>query len=88
MSLYPSPMHRAKLLPMSPPLQALRQARKRADGEALLPGREAAGAYGDTFWREVARGVPGRPAAQCLDGYLASRYSTVARFSAGGSGRE
>ena len=50
----------------------------------MLPGGEAEGAYGDKFWAEVARGVPGRTMTQCLDGYMASHYSTVARFSAGG----
>ncbi len=50
----------------------------------MLPSGEAEGGYGDIFWTEVARGVPGRTMTQCLDGYAASHYSTVARFSAGG----
>jgi hypothetical protein len=47
----------------------------------MLPGSDAAGHYGDRFWAAVARDVPGRTAEQCLDGYIASHYSTVARFS-------
>ncbi len=63
----------------------LRRARARAASEHLLPGGEADGAYGNKFWQEVASGVPGRTMAQCLDGYAASHYASVARFSGSGS---
>ncbi len=71
----------------SPLLQVLRRARSRAATGNLLPGGEAGGAYGTRFWHEVARGVPGRTMAECLDGYIASHYASVARFSARGPGR-
>jgi hypothetical protein len=51
------------------------------------PGGEANGAYGTRFWHEVAGGVPGRTPAQCLDGYVASHYAIVARFSSSGRRR-
>ena len=70
------------------PPQVLRQARARASSDRLLPGGEANGAYGTKFWREVAGGVPGRTMAQCLDGYVASHYATVARFSGGSRRRD
>jgi hypothetical protein len=53
----------------------------------MLPGSDASGNYGDRFWAAVARDVPGRTMTQCLDGYMASHYSTVSRFAAGGHGR-
>jgi hypothetical protein len=83
----PSHVHAAHpLTPPPPPPQVLRRARARAGSDRMLPGGEADGAYGVKFWAEVARGVPGRTMTQCLDGYIASHYSTVARFTAGVQG--
>jgi hypothetical protein len=82
------PTERARPFPMTPPPppppQSLWRARARASGGRMLPDAEAGGTYGDRFWQEVAGGVPGRTMAQCLDGYVASHCSTVARFSGGG----
>jgi hypothetical protein len=79
-------MKRACPLPPPSP-QVLRQARTRVVSGHFLPSGEAGGAYGKKFWREVASGVPGRTVAQCLDGYAASHYASVANFSSSGGSR-
>ncbi len=67
--------------------QVLRRARVLAPSQQMLPSSDEFGHYGTKFWAEVARGVPGRTMTQCLDGYAASHYSTVARFSVRGQGK-
>jgi hypothetical protein len=74
------------LLLLLPPPQGLRRARARAASGRMLPSGEAGGTYGDKFWQEVASGMTGRTVTECLDGYVASHYASVARFSSG-SGR-
>ena len=56
--------------------------RARAAPDQFLPASEGGKVYGTEFWTAVARSLPGRTAQECLDGYLASHYATVARFSA------
>ncbi len=72
--------------PPPPPLQALRSARSRVSEGQLLPRSATAGGgvvHGTRFWEAVARRMPGRPAADCLDAYVAARLSVaVARFHA------
>ncbi len=72
------------LPPPPPPAepQELRRIRARAAPGELLPPGESGKTYGSEFWTAVARAQPGRTASECLDGYLASHYTIVARFSA------
>jgi hypothetical protein len=50
----------------------------------LLSAEASDGPYGDRFWAQVALGMPGRTAGECLDAYLTANISPVARFSASG----
>ena len=56
---------------------------------SALPGKSLSaeasdGPFGDRFWEQVALGVPGRTAGECLDAYLATHSSPVAHYSASG----
>jgi hypothetical protein len=73
MPVTPIPLHR-------PTSQALKRARAAAPDGAMLRRDEADSIYGDRFWAHVAREVPGRTAAECLDAYVAAHSSPVARF--------
>jgi hypothetical protein len=66
-------------------VQSLQRARTSAAPGKLLSSAAADGLYGDRFWAQVASGVPGRTAAECLDAYLAAYGSPIARFSAPGA---
>jgi hypothetical protein len=65
-------------------VQGLQRARTSAAPGKLLSAAASDGTYGDRFWAQVARGVPGRTASECLDAYLFANSSPVARFSAPG----
>ena len=66
-------------------VQGLLRARSLAAASGNLLSAEASdGPYGDRFWAQVALGIPGRTAGECLDAYLATNISPVARFSASG----
>ncbi len=68
--------------------QALRKARGRVAEGRLLPDSDAAGPYGVRFWEQVAEELPGRSAAECLDGHLSSVHATIARFTIGAPRRD
>jgi hypothetical protein len=64
----------------SPVMQALKRARADAPDGTMLTRDVADSIYGDRFWARVAAAVPGRTAAECLDAYIVSHCSPVARF--------
>ncbi len=64
--------------------QDLQRARASAAPGKLLSAEVWHGPYGNRFWEQVALGVPGRTAGECLDAYLAAHSSSVARFSVSG----
>jgi hypothetical protein len=59
--------------------QVLQRARAAAPAGRLLPPALADGCYGTRFWEYVARGLPGRTAADCIDAYAASPLAPAAR---------
>ena len=66
--------------------QGLLRARATPAPGKLLSIHTADGPYGDRFWAQVAQGVRGRTAGECLDAYLAEQSSHIARFSVSGTG--
>jgi hypothetical protein len=79
----PLSVHQSQLIAVD--VQGLRRARSSAATGNLLSAAASDGPYGDRFWAQVALGVPGRTAGECLDAYLFACYSPVARFSASDS---
>ena len=69
------------------PPQHLLEARRNASRGHLLPRKVANGHYGNAFWGRVAERVPGRTAAECLDGFLASDLKDTAYFHGAGAAR-
>jgi hypothetical protein len=77
---------RPPIPPRNRAAQNLRFARSRVAKGQLLPRSDVAAgrhAHGARFWEAVARLMPGRPPADCLDAFLTHRLSgAVARFPA------
>ncbi len=67
------------------PSQSLKKARDAAESPSLFPPKYDPRPYSERFWAAVAKGMPGRTAADCLDAYVELNRCPVARFSGSGT---